>query len=138
MSGDPEKAAADAMEAGEREGEQPAADVDPAGSVTAQLMQNPGMMAALRSTLDGMIGSPSGYIEVGVPTGAGCAPATLLEVVCQGIIGCDDDRRDSTTNQFGPGKTKGYESKMIEFGFFLSLEISRKAASHDVDVTRKF
>ena len=34
-----------------------------AGNVTAQLMRNPQVLAALQGRLDGMIGSPSGYIE---------------------------------------------------------------------------
>ncbi|KAF0311838.1 Nucleosome assembly protein 1-like 1 [Amphibalanus amphitrite] len=34
-----------------------------AGNVTAQLMRNPQVLAALQGRLDGMVGSPSGYIE---------------------------------------------------------------------------
>ena len=37
-----------------------------AANVASQLMRNPQVLAALQGRLDGMIGSPSGYVEVSV------------------------------------------------------------------------
>ena len=33
-------------------------------NVTSQLLKNPAVMAALQGKLDGMVGTPSGYIQV--------------------------------------------------------------------------
>ena len=36
-----------------------------AGALTAEMLKNPALMQALQGKLDGIIGTPSGYIEVG-------------------------------------------------------------------------
>ena len=35
-----------------------------AGALTAEMLKNPALMQALQGKLDGIIGTPSGYIEV--------------------------------------------------------------------------
>ena len=60
---DPEKALETMDDGGEGAGE--------AANVASQLMRNPQVLAALQGRLDGMIGSPSGYIEVRPPAGDG-------------------------------------------------------------------
>lgn len=49
-----------------------------ARQLTMQMMQNPQILAALQERLDGLVGSPSGYMERYVPTQSTTSNSSLV------------------------------------------------------------
>ncbi len=71
MSADPEKAMEvvddndhESLDEDDDEGKKGAAGGKDVSSLTAEMLKNPAVMAALQGKLDSMVGTPSGYIEV--------------------------------------------------------------------------
>ncbi len=84
MSSDPEKAmeVADNEELDESVEEEEGVTTGDKTSVSAQLLKNPAVMAALQGKLDSMAGSPSGYIKVTRWTRGGLLEVAFTLVDC--------------------------------------------------------